>query len=303
MKVLVLGGCGFIGSHAVDALLARNHEVKILDRGLERFRAPLPQVTYFQGNFSDRMLLAEALADVEAVLHMVSTTFPGTANLDPRADVQDNLIGTLSLMDTMRSMGIMRLVYMSSGGTVYGQPEIEPIPEHHPLRPINSYGIVKVAIENYLWMYQHNFNFAPVAIRAANPFGPRQGHVGVQGVVSTFLRKALLKQPIEIWGDGEAVRDYLDVRDLADMCASVVDADFVGPVNAGSGVGRSLNELVTAISSITGQDLQPLYKPSRQVDISRSVLDVSLARERLNWSAKVDFPLALQEAWDWMKAH
>lgn len=303
MKVLVLGGCGFIGSHAVDALLARNHEVKILDRGPERFRAPLPQVTYFQGNFSDRMLLAEALADVEAVLHMVSTTFPSTANLDPRADVQDNLIGTLSLMDTMRSMGIMRLVYMSSGGTVYGQPELEPIPERHPLRPINSYGIVKVAIENYLWMYQRNFGFAPVAIRAANPFGPRQGHVGVQGVISTFLRKALLKQPIEIWGDGEVVRDYLHVRDLADMCACVVDADFVGPVNVGSGVGRSVNELVTAISSITGQDLQPLYKPARQVDIPRSVPDVSLARERLNWSTKVDFTLALQEAWDWMKAH
>lgn len=300
MKVLVLGGCGFIGSHTVDALLASGHEVTVLDRGPERFRDPLANVDYLYGDFGDRMLLAEALVGVDAVLHLISTTFPGTANLDPRSDVSDNLLATLGLMDTMRSMGISRLVFLSSGGTVYGPPETEPIPEDHPLRPINSYGIVKVAIENYMWMYRNEFGLAPAAIRAANPFGPRQGHIGVQGVISTFLHKVQEGRSIEIWGDGNVVRDYLHARDLADLCVRVLGSDFVGPINAGSGVGRSLNEVIEAIGRVTGRDLQPIYKPARGIDIRRSVLDVCLARDRLDWYARVDFEDALRETWTWM---
>ncbi len=300
MKVLVLGGSGFIGSHAVDALLARGHEVAVLDRGAERFRDPLAQVNYFYGNFGEKMLVAEALSGVDAVVHTISTTFPGTANLNPSADVSDNLIATLSLMDTMRSLGIRRLIYLSSGGTVYGRPMVDTIPEDHPLRPINSYGIVKVAVESYLWMYQHDFGLSPVAIRAANRFGPRQGHVGVQGVISTFLRNVLDGKQIEIWGDGQVVRDYLPARDLADLCVRLLDSDFVGPVNAGSGVGRSLNDLIAAIGRVTGRELRPVYKHGRPVDVARSVLDVSVARDRLGWEVGQDFDAALQETWEWM---
>jgi UDP-glucose 4-epimerase len=153
MKALVIGGCGFIGSHVVDALLASGASVRVFDRQHERFRPPLRGVEYCIGDFADKMAVAEALTGMDTVLHLVSSTFPGTANLAPAIDVRDNLINTLGLLDLMVEMRIPRLLFLSSGGTVYGAPDRVPVPEDHPLRPINSYGIVKVAIEHYLEMY------------------------------------------------------------------------------------------------------------------------------------------------------
>src|ERR1700722_7131414 len=217
MNVLVIGGSGFIGSHVVDKLLAHRHSVRVFDRRPERFRAPLAGVDYRFGEFADEMTLVEALSGIDVVYHLVSTTVPGTADLDPKTDVRDNLIGTINLLESMQRLGLSRILFLSSGGTVYGIPEVVPIPETHALRPINSYGIVKAAIEHYLEMYRRTRGFSPVIVRASNPFGPRQAHSGVQGVISTFLRQILAGEPIEIWGDGAIVRDYLEVGDLSEL--------------------------------------------------------------------------------------
>jgi UDP-glucose 4-epimerase len=300
MKALVLGGCGFIGSHVVDALLARGHSVTAYDRAAERFREPLAGVEYLFGDLSDKMAVAEAITGKEVVFHLVSTTFPGTANLDPHSDVTDNLLGTLSLLETMRSLGVFRIVYLSSGGTVYGKPEVEVVPETHPLRPMNSYGIVKVAIESYLDMYGALHGLSPVAIRAANPFGPRQSHQGVQGVVATFMRLVAQGKPIEVWGDGSVVRDYLYVSDLAELCVRAAESDVTGPLNAGSGIGRSVKEIIAAISKVSDQPVRVIHKASRAVDVPRSVLDVSRARELLGWEAATPFESALQDTWNWV---
>ncbi len=166
MKVLVIGGCGFIGSHLVDVLLENGHTVRVFDRQPERFREPLNGVEYQFGNFGDKMAIIEALSGVDAVAHLVSTTFPGTADLDPITDVQDNLVGTLALLDAMVDLGVLRLLFLSSGGTVYGPPEVVPIPETHPLRPINSYGIVKSSIEHYLAMHRRKYGLAATSMRA-----------------------------------------------------------------------------------------------------------------------------------------
>ena len=184
----------------------RGHGVRVFDRQAERFRAPLARVDYRFGDFSDRMALAEAMTGVDAVFHLVSTTFPGTADLDPKTDVRDNLIGTLHLIETMLSLNVNRLLFLSSGGTVYGIPDQVPIPETHPLRPVSSYGIVKAAIEHYLEAYRRSRGLSPVIIRASNPYGPRQGHSGVQGVISTFLSRIAAGEAIEIWGDGTVVQ-------------------------------------------------------------------------------------------------
>ena len=191
MKLLVIGGCGFIGSHVVDKLLTYGHSVRVFDRQGERFRASLPGVDYCFGDFADRMALVEALSGVDVVYHLLSTTVPGTADLDPKTDVHDNLVGTINLLDSMERLGLVRILFLSSGGTVYGIPDTIPIPETHPLRPINSYGIVKATIEHYLQMYRRTRGLSPIIVRASNPYGPRQAHSGVQGVVSTFLRRIL----------------------------------------------------------------------------------------------------------------
>ncbi len=299
MKVLVIGGCGFIGSHVVDALLAAGHAVRVFDRQAERFRPPLPGVDYRFGDFLDRMAVAEAISGVDTVFHLVSTTFPGTANLDPKTDVRDNLIGTLQLVETMLGLEIPRLLFLSSGGTVYGIPEQVPIPEDHPLRPINSYGIVKAAIENYLMMFRQTRGLRPVIVRASNPFGPRQGHTGIQGVVSTFLRQIADGETIEIWGDGSVVRDYLDVRDLAEFCVIAGTSEVQGIYNAGCGTGTSLTGLLDAIRETTGRQITPRFRPGRAIDVPVSILDCSAAERDFGWHARHSLRDSLQDAWAW----
>ena len=302
MKALVLGGCGFIGSHVVDALLSRGHAVRVFDRQPERFRAAPAGVETIFGDFSDPAVLAEAMSGIETVFHLISTTFPSTANINPQADVKDNLVNTLTLVRAMMELNISRLTFLSSGGTVYGVPETIPISEEHPLRPINSYGIVKVAIEQYLGMYLRERRLSPVIIRASNPYGPRQGHTGVQGVVSTFLRSVRDRHPIEIWGDGSVVRDFFYVDDLANLIVTAAESNAVGAFNAGSGKGVSLNQLIEAIASATQTKVERIYRPARSTDIPASVLDVSRAAKTFGWTAKVDLVDGLARSWSWLVA-
>jgi UDP-glucose 4-epimerase len=302
MKVLVIGGSGFIGSHVVDKLLTHGQSVRVFDRQPERYRAPLPGVDYCFGDFADRMALVEALSGVDAVYHLLSTTVPGTADLDPKTDVNDNLVGTINLLESMHRLGLSRILFLSSGGTVYGIPDAIPIPETHALRPINSYGIVKAAIEHYLEMYRRTRGFAPVIVRASNPFGPRQAHSGVQGVISTFLRRVLAAQPLEIWGDGAVVRDYLEVGELAELCVRAGTSDRQGAYNAGSGRGLSVNQIVEAVRRVTGSGLKVVYKPGRPMDVPRSVLDCSRAKNDFGWECKIEFESGLRGTWDWLKA-
>ncbi|QIG48826.1 NAD-dependent epimerase/dehydratase family protein [Nordella sp. HKS 07] len=302
MKVLVIGGCGFIGSHIVDRLLAHGHSVKVFDRQAERFRPPLGGVEYIHGSFGDTMAVIDALAGVDAVMHLVSTTFPGTADVNPTIDVQDNLIRTLSLLDAMIGLGIRRILFLSSGGTVYGHPDEMPIPETHPLRPINSYGIVKAAIEHYLEMYRRTRGISPIAIRASNPYGPRQAHTGVQGVISTFLSRLRDGETIEIWGDGSVVRDYVHVADLAELCARAIVTDKIGPYNAGSGKGTSLREIVEILAKVTGQRISPIYKSARTIDVAQSVLDVSRARADFGWESTISLLEGIELTYEWLRA-
>jgi UDP-glucose 4-epimerase len=300
-KVLVTGGSGFIGSHVVDKLLAHGHSVRVFDRQAERFRAPLPDVDYRFGNYTDRMALVEALTGVDAVYHLLSTTVPGTADLDPVTDVQDNLIGAIKLLESMRGLGLRRILFLSSGGTVYGIPETIPIPETHALRPISAYGIVKASIEHYLEMYRRARGFSPIIIRASNPFGPRQAHSGVQGVISTFLRQILAGEPIEIWGDGSVVRDYLEVGDLAELCVRAGTSHCEGAYNAGSGYGLSINEIIEAVRKVTGSDFETVYEPGRLVDVPCSVLDCSRAKTDFGWECKTGFDAGLRNTWNWLR--
>ena len=302
MRVLLLGGCGFIGSHVADHLLAHGFDVRVLDRNPERFRDPLASVDYVFSDFRDRMTVIEALSGVDAVVHLVSTTFPGTADLDPVIDVQDNLVGTLTLLETMESMGIHRLLFLSSGGTVYGVPDQTPIPEWHPLRPVNSYGIVKASIEHYIAMYARTRELRPLVVRASNPYGPRQGHSGVQGVVSTFLNRIVSGQALEIWGDGSVVRDYLHVRDLADFCARALGSDVTGTFNVGSGCGTSLRDIIARIEAATGARAEVQFRPARPVDIPCSILDVSHARDTFDWQALTELGDGIAETLEWTRS-
>lgn len=302
MTALVIGGSGFIGSHLVDALVASGARVRVFDRAPERFRRPPPGVEFVSGSITDTAALAEALADIDTVYHLASTTVPTTANLDPVADIEGNLVPAVKLIGLMRAAGMKRLVYLSSGGTVYGIPEADTVPETHPLRPINSYGIVKVAVENYLMMEAHLHGLRPLILRASNPYGPRQGHQGVQGVVGTFLWRVVRDEPIQLWGDGSVVRDFIHVADLAGLCVAAERAGTTGILNAGSGEGHSIRDIVDTIARVTGRPLEPAYQPSRGYDVPRVVLDISLARRETGWSPTTGLAEGIAQTWDWVRA-
>lgn len=300
--VLVIGGCGFIGSHIVDSLLVRGCRVRVLDMKNEAFRAPLSEVDYVTGSFGSEVVLRQALQGVDAVVHTASTTVPSTSNLDPVADIQGNLIATVRLLKEMRQAGVRKMVFLSSGGTVYGIPKTGIVEETHPLAPISSYGIVKVAIEQYLYMERQLHGLDYVVLRAANPYGPRQGYNGVQGIIGNFLWKIAHGEQIEIWGDGSIVRDFIYVQDLAELCAIAVQMPIHGCFNVGSGKGSSVNEIVEAIRVLTKRTIKPVYRSGRGFDVPRIVLDISRIKA-IGWAPRTQLIDGMRQSWDWINQH
>jgi UDP-glucose 4-epimerase len=251
-------------------------------------------------DFTDIPALIEALSGVDVVFHLISTTTPATSNQDPIFDVESNLVATVRLIQLIRDSGVRRLVYLSSGGTVYGIPETLPIPEEHQLRPICSYGIVKVAVENYLYMFQQLHGLDYVVLRASNPYGERQGHYGVQGVIGTFLNKTLKGEELEIWGDGGLVRDFVYVKDLAGLCVAAGESDKVGVYNAGSGKGHSIEEVKGYVEQAVGRKVVVNRRESRNFDVPKVVLDISKASHAFNWRPEVDLAAGIKITWDTM---
>ena len=303
MRVLVLGGTGFIGSHIVDALVDSDHHVKVVDRTLKYIQTKNPQsVQYTQADYSDSFILSEALLGIDIVIHLVSTTVPGNSNLDPVADIQSNLVNSVKLFQAMKHADVKRIIYFSSGGTVYGNPSQIPISENHPTHPICSYGITKVAIENYLYMFQELYGFKPTILRPSNPYGPRQGHHGAQGVIGTFMNQIMTNHDINIWGDGSVIRDYIYISDLVDACLAVVNSDVQGTFNIGSGCGHSLLDIIGEIERCTQRKSQVNFDHARCFDVNEMVLDSKLAKNKLAWSPKYTLQQGIRLHYDWYKS-
>lgn len=302
---LVLGGAGFIGSHLAEALAREGHRVKVFDRP-HVDRLPLfsrQGFEIFTGDFLNPQALAPALRGTEVVYHLVSTTLPKTSNDNPLYDIESNVLGSLRLLALCREHGVRKVVFVSSGGTVYGLPRAVPLDEGHPTEPICSYGIHKLAVEKYLHLAHRLHGLDYCILRPANLYGPRQRLDIAQGAVAVFLDRALRDQPIQIWGDGSVVRDYVYVGDAVD--AIVKAARFEGEpriFNLGSGVGASLNQLVGEIRQLLGRPVRVEYTEARAVDVPVSVLDCTLARRHLGWSAGTSLAEGLKRTCEWLRA-
>jgi UDP-glucose 4-epimerase len=284
---LVLGGAGFIGSHLVDGLKAAGHEVRVFDRPQE---------------FLDPVDLERALPGAELVFHLISTTVPKNSNENPALDIESNIAGTARLLELLRRHPPRRLVFISSGGTVYGVPRVTPIRESHPTDPISSYGIHKLAIEKYLHMNHALYGLDYRVLRVANAYGERQRTDKAQGAVAAFLERALRGEPIQIWGDGSVVRDYVYAGDIAHAFLQVVQYQGQERVfNIGSGQGVSLNELVDAIATVIGRRPGVEYTPGRQFDVPINVLDISRAQQHLGWQPRTRLIDGLRRTYEWMR--
>jgi UDP-glucose 4-epimerase len=292
MKVVVVGASGFIGSHLVDGLLAAGYRVRALARHLPGLISDAaqadPALKLLPVSMADGLALQQAMEGADLVFHLASGSLPQSSNRDPQADVQVNLLGALKVLEAARLAQVQRLVMVSSGGTVYGVPEEVPIPEHHPTEPTCSYGINKLAIEKYVALYRQLYGLDGLVLRLANPYGDRQRLEATQGVVPVFLGKALRGEPLQIWGDGSTVRDFLYISDVVE--ALLAAARYRGEermFNVGSGEGLSLNQLVALLEYQLQRCLTVEYLPSRGFDVPANVLNIERARQHLGWSPQV----------------
>lgn len=304
MKCLIFGGGGFLGLNLAKGLHAVGHEVRIFDRAAAILRlrgAGYPGFEWVEGDFCNIDDVSNAMTGCDAVFHLVSTTLPKSSNLNPVYDLETNVVGTLRMLDVAKQMGVKKVLFASSGGTVYGTPLEVPIKETHPTDPSCSYGIGKLAIEKYLRLYYELYGLDYCILRISNPYGEEQ-RPGQQGVVAAFLARALENQPIEIWGDGNVVRDFIYVGDVTE--AFVKALHYQGEqrlFNIGAGMGRSLNELLDAIDALIGKPLQRNYLPGRKFDVPVNVLDTSRAREMLAWQPRTSLQEGLARTLAWQQ--
>jgi UDP-glucose 4-epimerase len=211
-------------------------------------------------------------------------------------------VATLQLLDAMVSRKVGKIIFISSGGTVYGAPRYIPVDEAHPTEPQVSYGIVKLAIEKYLLMYERLHGIKTAILRVANPFGERQRVETAQGAVGVFLYRALRGLPIEIWGDGSVTRDYVYIGDVAEAFASALTYSGAQSVfNIGSGAGTSLNELIALVEKLLRHPVEKRYFPGRTIDVPVNVLCNDLARRELGWTSKVPLFIGLEKTARWMR--
>ena len=303
MKVLVTGGNGFMGGHLVWRLLEKEHQVRIYDRGLDQFRTIPRDAEYVEGELGNHGLIREALEGVEVVYHLVSTTLPKTSNDDPIYDVRSNLVDTLQLLESCVAAGTSKVIFASSGGTVYGSPKTTPISEDHPTDPISSYGITKLAVEKYLGLFRHLYGLDYAVLRISNPYGPYQNPEGQQGAIGVFLHRILTGRPITIWGDGSVMRDYLYIADLVEALVLAANKETQYKVlNIGSGRGVSLNRLIACMAEVVGEPPQVEYLPPRSLDVPVNILDIRRAREKLAWEPRVELTEGINRTWDWVRS-
>jgi UDP-glucose 4-epimerase len=291
-KCLILGGGGFIGSHLAESLLKEGYEVTLFDvknfsrRNIHSFEK---EIKIIEGDFHNPSDVNLALENIDYVFHLISTTIPSNSVLNPVYDIESNLVPTVKLLQSCTSKNIKKIVFVSSGGTVYGIPKQIPIPENHPSNPISSYGINKRTIESYFILYNKLFNLNSCVFRLSNPYGERQNPYIAQGAITIFSYKSIANMPIEIWGDGEVIRDYIYIGDVIKALIASLKIDTPEIIyNLGSGIGTSLNEILDIIKTGFNNDLKVNYVNSRNFDVLSNVLDISLIKSRFNWEPKIE---------------
>lgn len=297
--VCLTGGAGFLGRHILERLVADGRTARCVDV------APFarPGVTTFAASIGDREAVREALSGCDTLIHLAWT---GTAANPPEGfdnSAQDNLVASLGMLESARAAGIKKIIFASSGGTVYGTtPEDVAVTEDHACRPISGYGAGKLAFEGYAHAFCHINDMTFVALRVSNLYGPGQRGDKGQGLVAALQWRALASQPSEVWGDGSAIRDYIYVDDAADAFARALA--YAGPstvINIGSGIGRSVRDVVTTVEDVMGQPVPIVWKPGRSTDVPYNVLDSSRAAALLGWHAQTDFADGVKSALSWSR--
>lgn len=262
-RIIITGSTGFIGSALIKALRVRSHLAVI---------APSTRL-------SERTKLARMLCEGDTVVHLACSTTPAGAEQNRQKDVEENIIGTLNLLDACIEKKIAKFIFASSGGTVYGKHSKHPIKESDPIEPQGAYGAMKLAIEKYIGVYGHLYNMPFTIVRIANPYGRKIDTQRLQGSVDVFLRKIVNGERIEVWGNGNVVRDYIHIDDVLEFFVRAIEKPSIaGIYNLGTGRGASLKEVIRLIEKTTRRKALVKYTPKRNFDLGYNILNISKAK-------------------------
>ncbi len=299
MRVAIIGGAGFIGRSVAHALSSQNIEVRILDttsrlESLQQDGLPY-QTEIFK--YPDVQGAERLLEGTDVVIHLACTTEPASSMESLVYDATTNIVPSLKIFRAAEEAGVRRVIFASSGGTVYGYPKTLPVTEDHPTKPMCAYGVSKLAIENYLAVYK---NIEGISLRPGNPYGSYQLRGTTIGLIANFLSAVSENRNLEVWGDGSVVRDYLYIDDLADAFVTAVTHDALGPgsYNIGSGKGWSINEIIEKIFSITGREVQVNHLASRGYDVPKIILDTEKFRSETGWMAGTSLEEGILKLWE-----
>lgn len=298
---IIFGGGGFIGSHIAEDLLANGIRVTVFDKlnaSKKNVAHILEKIDFIEGDFNNEVDISKALKGKNYVVHLVSSTVPATSNQNTFYDVESNLISSLHLFEKCVEYNINRLVFISSGGTVYGNPVKLPINEKHPTEPTSSYGIIKLTIEKYLFLYNELKGLDYKILRFANPYGERQNPFLTQGLIAHLLYKIKKGETLEVWGDGKVIRDYFYIKDGArSIYRSLKDKTSNRIYNISSGKGHSINQILERFRRVLKLDFDVKYLPGRKFDVRSNILDNRLAARNLKWVPEFSFNEGLKNTW------
>jgi UDP-glucose 4-epimerase len=302
-KALVTGGAGFIGSHITDALLAVGHEVHVLDNLSSGFANNVPTgATLHTLDINDA-----AAADLirtrnfDYILHQAAQINVRASVDDPRNDAQQNILGTLNLLEAARLGGVQKFLFASSGGAGYGEQVQFPAPETHPIQPLSPYGIAKMSVELYLYYYQQVYGLHTIALRYGNVYGPRQNPHGEAGVIAVFAQRMLGGQQPIINGDGLQTRDYVFVKDVVAANLAALGYNGSGAFNVGTSVETDVVTLFDHINAAGGGHFKRTHSPAKAGEQRRSVLDITKAKTELKWQPQHTLQAGLAETLAWFR--
>ena len=302
MKALVSGGAGFIGSHIVDRLLHDGYDVWIVDDLSTGKKENVNRKAEFIEMDIAEPGLCDALKVVkpEIVFHCAAQIDVRKSIDDPIADARVNIIGTINLLEACRAWQSKKVIYSSSGGTIYGNVD-EPATEDFPVLPLSPYGVAKLASEHYLRCYSEWHGLKFTVLRYANVYGPRQDPFGEAGVVAIFTSKMISGETPVVYGSGKMVRDYVYVDDVVEACILSIETCDGEIVNIGTGTGTSVRQLFSEMKRITGFQGEPIDEPKRAGELDMNVLSPEKAKKILGWEPKVDLKEGLRKTVDWFR--
>lgn len=299
---LIIGGTGFIGQALCTQLLSQRTKVHVIARHADT----LPQhknLYAHKASMEDSKLMAECLTECSHVFFTASDTIPGNSAKKPVLELEANLEPALIFLDTLQQFPDTHLIFFSSGGTVYGNPKVSEVTEDHALNPLSYHGAMKTSLEAFMHAMSTQCGSHISALRPSNVYGPGQRYRADFGIIRKLLEHAMQGKPIEIWGDGETIRDYLFIDDCVSATLSLMNIETKGfnSFNIGSGTGHSINDICDVVDRITMSPLQRHYHPARSIDVKKVVLDSTKLQQMTGWQPMVSIEAGIEETWKWLQ--